>query len=158
VYKFKIESRNLYGYSTTFSNEVLIRAASIPTPPQSLANNAAVTASGTVGLTWSAPSSNGGSPIIDYQVSYKTGTSAFTVLATGITTTSHTASGLTPDFIYTFKVAARSLVGLSQDSTEASVRAAAIPSVPAAPTTTVNTNVSVTISWAAPHNGGSAIS
>jgi len=66
VYKFKVESRNSYGYSTSFSNEVSIRAAAIPTAPQSLANNAAVTASGTVGLTWSAPSSNGGSVVIDY--------------------------------------------------------------------------------------------
>ena len=27
VYKFKVESRNAYGYSTSFSNEVSIRAA-----------------------------------------------------------------------------------------------------------------------------------
>jgi len=33
VYKFKVESRNAYGYSTSFSNEVSIRAASIPTAP-----------------------------------------------------------------------------------------------------------------------------
>jgi len=145
VYKFKVESRNVFGYSLTFSNEVSIRAASVPTPPQSLANNAVVTASGTVGLTWAAPSSNGGSPIIDYQISFKTGTAAFTVLATGVTTTSYTASSLTPDAIYTFKVTARTLVGLGQDSSEVSIRAATIPSVQAAPTTIVNTNVSVTI-------------
>ena len=56
VYKFKVESRNAFGFSTSFSNEVSIRAASVPTAPQTLANNAAVTASGTVGLTWVAPS------------------------------------------------------------------------------------------------------
>ena len=58
VYKFKVESRNAFGYSTSFSNEVSIRAASVPTAPLSLANNVAVTASGTVGLTWMAPSSD----------------------------------------------------------------------------------------------------
>jgi len=109
-----------------------------------------VTASGTVGLNWQAPSSNGGSPLIDYQISYKTGNAAFQVLASGITTTSYTASALTSDVIYTFKVAARTLVGLGADSTEVAIRAAAVPNVPAAPTTAVNTNVSVTINWAAP--------
>jgi len=46
---------------------------------------------------------------------------------------------------------------LGTDSSEVSIRAAAKPNVPAAPSTTVNTNVSVTISWTAPSNGGSAI-
>jgi len=157
VYKFKVESRNAYGYSTSFSNEVSIRAASIPTAPQSLSNNVAVTASGTVGLTWLAPASNGGSPIIDYQISYKTFAASYSVLATGVTATSFTASTLTADVIYTFKVAARNLNGLGADSNEVSIRASAIPNVPAAPTTAVNTNVSVTISWVAPSNGGSVI-
>jgi len=104
------------------------------------------------------PTSNGGSPIIDYQISYKTVASAYLVLATGITTTSYTASALTPDVIYTFKVTARNLVGLGADSLEVTIRAATIPSVPAAPTTSVNSNISVTISWLAPFNGGSTIS
>ena len=78
------------------------------------------------------------------------------MLATGIATTSYTASSLTADVIYTFRVTARTLVGLGADS-ELSVRAAAKPSVPAAPFTFVNTNVSVTIIWVAPYNGGSAI-
>ncbi len=112
VYKFKVESRNAFGFSTSFSNEVSIRAASVPTAPQTLANNPAVTASGTVGLIWLAPSSDGGSPVIDYQVSFKTGAAAFSVLATGIPSTSYTASLLTADTIYTFKVTARTLVGL----------------------------------------------
>jgi len=81
----------------------------------------------------------------------------FAVLASGITTTSYTATNLTPDSIYTFKVSARNLVGLGSDSSEVAVRAAAIPNVPAAPTTVANLNVSVTISWVAPSNGGSAI-
>ena len=122
-----------------------------------MANNAAVTASGTVGLTWVAPSSNGGSPVIDYQISYKTGAAAFSVLATGIPSTSFTASSLTADVIYIFKVTARTFVGLGEDSSELSVRAAAKPNFLAAPATAVNTNFSLRISWVAPFNGGSAI-
>ena len=153
----KGSSKNAFGFSTTYSNEVSIRAASRPTAPQSLTNNAAVTESGIVGLTWSAVASTGGSPVIDYQISYKPAGGSYSVLATGVTTTSYTASSLTADVIYTFKVTARNLVGLGADSSELSVRAAAKPGVPAAPATTVNTNVSVTISWVAPSNGGSAI-
>ena len=79
------------------------------------------------------------------------------MLATGIPTASYTASSLTADVIYTFKITARTLVGLGADSAELSIRAAAKPNVPAAPATSVNTNVSVTITWSAPFNGGSAI-
>jgi len=90
-------------------------------------------------------------------VSYKTGAAAFSVLATGITTTSFIANSLTADVIYTFKVTARTLVGFGPDSSEVAIRASAIPNAPLAPTTSVNINVSVTISWVAPFNGGSQI-
>ena len=157
VYKFRIESRNAFGFSPSYSNEVSIRAASLPTAPQTLSNNAAVTASGIVGLTWSAVSYDGGSPVIDYLISSKIGAGSYSVLATGIQATSYTASSLTADVVYTFKITARTQVGLGADSSELSVRAAAKPAVPAAPSTSANTNVSVTITWSAPSNGGSAI-
>ncbi len=66
IYKFKIESRNAYGFSTSFSSEVQIMAATVPTVPQSLANDALITAAGIVGFTWSPVSYDGGSPVIDY--------------------------------------------------------------------------------------------
>ena len=110
-----------------------------------------------IGLSWSAVISDGGSPVIVYQLSSQIGEGSYSVLASGIPTTSYTASSLTADVVYSFKVTARTIVGLGADSSELSVRAAAKPSVPAAPSTTVNTNVSVTITWSAPSNGGSAI-
>ena len=79
------------------------------------------------------------------------------MLASGIPATSYTASSLTADVVYTFKVSARNLIGYGADSSEVSIRAAAKPNVPTAPSTAVNTNISVTISWVAPFNGGSAI-
>jgi hypothetical protein len=66
IYKFIVVSRNAFGESLTPSNEVSILAASIPTSPLNLANDAIVTASGIVGLTWTNPTSDGGSPVIDY--------------------------------------------------------------------------------------------
>jgi len=73
-----------------------------------------------------------------------------------VTTTSYTATGLTADTVYAFKVEARNVVGFSAESSSVSIRAAAIPSTPAAPTTTRNGN-NVDIAWTAPSNGGSAI-
>ena len=97
VYKFKVESRNAFGFSSIASNEVSIRAASIADAPTNLANNVIVTAKGVIGLTWSAGASNGGSPIVDYRVNFHTGSNAFVVLSTGITQTSFTATGLVAD-------------------------------------------------------------
>ena len=120
-----------------------------------MANNVAVTAAGIVGLTWSAATSDGGSPVIDYQVSYMPAGGIYSVLATGIAATSFTVGSLTADAFYTFKVTARNLIGLGPDSNEVIVRAAGKPSVPAAPITSVNSNISVTITWVAPADGGS---
>jgi hypothetical protein len=135
VYKFVIKSMNAFGESTNFSNEVSIIAASVPAAPLTLTNDATVTASGIVGLTWTTPTSDGGSPVIDYQISSKIGTGAFSVLESGITTASYTTSSLTADVVYTFKVKARNLVGVGADSSEVDVRAAAIPNKPRPPST-----------------------
>ena len=87
VYNFKVKSRNAFGDSSSstgvpiFSNIVtIVSLAVVPTAPISLANNAAATASGIVGLTWLAVASDGGSPVIDYQISYKSGSGAYKVL------------------------------------------------------------------------------
>ena len=157
IYKFKVESRNAFGYSTTYSNEVSIRAASISEIPINLANNVAITASGVVGLTWSAGASSGGSPVIDYRISYRAGSDAYTILANAVTTTAYTASSLVANTIYTFKIEARNAVGYSDFSSEVSVRAAARPSTPTAPTTSVITNTGVVITWVAPFDGGSPL-
>jgi titin len=122
-----------------------------------LTNDVAVTASGIVGLTWTPPNSDGGSPVIDYKISYKIATGEYSLPVT-VLTTSYTASSLTAGVVYTFKVAARSSVGLGVDSSELNVRAAAIPGVPASPSTTVVSNTGVTITWVAPaEDGGSPI-
>ena len=163
VYNFKVKSRNTFGDSSSspgvpiFSNIVtIVSLAVVPTAPISLANNAAATASGIVGLTWLAVASDGGSPVIDYQISYKSGAEAYKVLAQGITTTNYTESLLTSDVVYTFKVTARNSIGYGAESTSVNVRAAAKPDVPDAPTT-VNSKTGIEITWKAPKNGGSVI-
>ena len=69
TYTFKIESRNLVGYSD-YSNTVAILAAQIPDPPIYLADVPAATKADRIGLVWQPPIFNGGSPIIDYRLWY----------------------------------------------------------------------------------------
>ena len=157
LYKFKVESRNIFGYSTLYSNEATIRAAKLPDAPISLANNAVVTASGVINLTWLPGTYDGGSPIIDYRLSYRMGSDSYVVLATGVLPASFTATSLTADTIYTFKIESRNLIGYSVFSPEISIRAAARPSLPVAPATATISNTGVIIQWTAPYNGGSPI-
>ena len=62
--------------------------------------------------------------VIDYKISYKFGGGAYSVLATGITKKFFTATSLTTDVIYTFKVNARNSVGYGDDSVELNLAAA----------------------------------
>lgn len=117
-----------------------------------------MTESGTVGLTWTEGAYNGGSPIIDYRLSYDQSTGVWIELATGVSTTSYSAMSLTPDAIYAFRVEARNSVGYSASpSAEVSVRAAAKPTEPSAPSTVTVSNSDVTVSWTPPYDGGSTI-
>ena len=116
-----------------------------------------MTASGIIGIQWQAGSYNGGSPVIDYQILYRAESDAYNVLASGVTTTSYTATSLVADTLYTFKILSRNLVGNSAYSSEILIRAAARPATPTAPTTSVISNTNVVITWAVPDNGGSVI-
>jgi hypothetical protein len=107
-------------------------------------------------LTWSAGAFDGASDVIDYRITYDQGTGTWTTLEETVTTTSYTATSLTADTIYAFKVEARNLVGHSVESSSISIRAAGVPYTPAAPTTTQN-GVNVDIAWTAPFDGGSAL-
>jgi hypothetical protein len=66
----RIVATNFYGdspYSPSGSGAVMII---MPDAPINLANNLAVTNKQTIGITWTNGYSNGGSPVIDYRVSY----------------------------------------------------------------------------------------
>jgi len=83
-------------------------------------------------MTWTAPTVIGGSPILDYRISYDQGTSTYVVLAQGITTLFYQTSPiLTPNTVYKFKVESRNEFGYSLSfSNEVSIRAASIPTAP----------------------------
>jgi hypothetical protein len=92
----KVKATNIVGDSgkSTEGNGAVILTS--PDAPLTLANNEATTSATTISMTWSAGLADGGTPVIDYRVNYKlSSASEFTVLDTGITTTSYTTTALT---------------------------------------------------------------
>ena len=67
TYKFKVQARTIVGLGTE-SAEFSIIAASTPGIPTSLNRDNVNTSKTQVAFTWVAPSSNGGSAIIDYTI------------------------------------------------------------------------------------------
>ena len=127
-------------------------AATVPGAPSNLVATAGDT---TVQLTWTAPSSDGGSPITGYTV---TGSPGGTCSTTGATTC--TASGLTNGTPYTFHVTATNAVGTGPESNAASATPQAAATVPGAPTNLAATagDTTVQLTWTAPtDDGGSPI-
>jgi hypothetical protein len=134
-------------------------APTAPGPPTSLT---ATATNGAVALSWSAPSSNGGSPILGYNVYQGTSPGAESATAlngvTPINATTYSVSGLTNGTTYYFTVASVNAYG-STTSTEASATPVSlgVPGSPTLKSATANSS-SVTLAWGAPSsNGGSAI-
>jgi hypothetical protein len=68
--------------------------------------------------------------VIDYTVSYDQSTGVYVTLASSLTSTTYTAIGLVGGNTYSFKVQARSAVGLSVLSSVATILCASVPNAP----------------------------
>ncbi|NBW22626.1 MAG: fibronectin type III domain-containing protein, partial [Caulobacteraceae bacterium] len=104
AYTFRVAAVNVIGTSSYSSTASATPVAGVPGQPTALA----ATASGTtVSLSWTAPSSNGGSSILSYTVQYSTDGSTWTTASpTFPTATTATVSGLANATNYYFRVAA----------------------------------------------------
>jgi hypothetical protein len=88
-------------------------------------NNAAITTAYQIGLQWTPGAFDGGSPVIDYRVSYAVYPSTdFVVFSDTVTDDYVTVTGLDAGVTYTFYAEARNLVGYSPLSDTVTVLAA----------------------------------
>ena len=149
TYYYKVAAVNIAGEGEK-SNEASARPATIPGQPTGLA---AVPADRQVSLTWSAPASNGGSPITNYSIYRGTTSGGETLLVTIGNVLSHVDPGLTNGITYYYTVAAINGVGQGPNSTETSATPLAVPTEPLNLQATSG-NGQVTLTWSAPLSDG----
>jgi hypothetical protein len=152
---YTLSANNTNGTTTATANITVSPAATTSTPPQSLS---ATPHNTSVSLSWSAPSSNGGSSITQYLVYDRfTGSSTFAQVATtSFSVTTSSVTSLTNGQSYDFEVVAQNGVGTSTASNIASSTPYTIPSVPTGVSATAG-NAEATISFTPGSNGGSSI-
>jgi len=121
------------------------------------------TASGAtiINLSWSAPTSNGGSAIIGYRIEVSatsTGTWSNLVSNTNSTATTYAHTNLAPVTIRYYRVRAINRVGPGAASTvaNATTGAATAPGAPTGLTATAAGQTAINLSWTAPTNNGGA--
>ncbi len=134
TYYYVVRAVNALGESAN-SNEVSVTPATVPSAPQNLQ---AVAGNGQVTLSWSAPVSDGGSPLIEYRVYRSTTSGSGYVLvasvADGVTT--YTDDSVSNGVTYYYVVRAVNALGESANSNEVSVTLRASSS--STPSTTTN--------------------
>lgn len=112
-----MSATNLIGDSLTSGTLANVVAASLPSAPVRFARASTVTAIGTaITMQWTAPTDNGGSAIVSYQLMWNGGVIGGSVPADNLGVTSalvtfYTQSGLTKGRTYHFTVAAVNEVG-----------------------------------------------
>jgi len=162
TYFFTVTALNANGESVA-SSEVSAMPSSSATVPGAPIGLGATPGNGSAGLSWSAPSSDGGSAVTGYNV-YE-GTSAGGESPTPVNPTplaanasSFTATGLTNGTTYFFTVKALNSIGEGAASNEASATptGGGGPTVPGAPTSVTATagNKHVSVAWSPPSSDG----
>ena len=160
AYRFRVAAVNAAGNGPDSAQSALVTP--VPAPPPGVPTAVQATAGDrSVALSWTAPSSDGGSAITSYRITPYIGAVAQTPVATGSAATSRTLTGLSNGTTYTFRVAATNASGTGANSTASAPVTPAPPTTPGAPTGVTGSprDRAVALTWAAPaSNGGSPIS
>lgn len=157
----KIVAQNTYGDSafSDAGNGGLVKL--VPDAPINLQNDPVTTDAFKIKFTWQEGVSNGGMPVIDFDIYYDKGTSSWELLEEAVSDLFYTTTvALTPDVIYSFKVTARNSVGDSLQSEPVAIRAAKVPDAPVTLTNVpeITTAYQVGLAWSeGAYNGGSAV-
>lgn len=154
TYSFRVAAETEWGIGE-YSEPITATPFTTPGAPTSVAGTGA---DSSVSLSWSAPSSNGGSAVTDYLIEYASGGSYSTFLDGQSSNTSTSVTGLTNGTAYTFRVSAINAAGTGLASTASSgLTPLTVPSVPQNLSATAS-NQTVVLNWSAPSsNGGSSI-
>src|SRR5205809_1658480 len=162
TYCYQVSAVNNVGEGPR-SNEASATPTAPAGPPGAPQGLVATAGDATVTLTWSAPSSNGGSPITNYRIYRGTSSNGETLKATIGNVLTYTDTSVTNGVTYYYQVSAMNGAGEGPRSNEASATPSAPPppsTPPSAPTNLVATvgNAQVGLTWQAPaSNGGSPI-
>ena len=151
TYTFKVRASNASGSGPLSAASNSVTPATVPGSPL---NVTATAGNLSAMIAWSAPVSNGGSTITGFTATSSPGGLTRTV---GGSTLATTVSGLTLGTKYTFTVVATNAVGPSVPSPASNqITAVTLPSAPTAPFATASGGSAI-LSWAAPADGGLAI-
>ena len=155
-YSFKVRAKNPVGGEGPESNEATAVPVTVPSAPQTFD---ATAGNGRVRLDWTAPSSDGGNPIVRYEFRYKAGSGSFTTWATvpgsNINTTTHNVTGLTNGTVHTFEVRAATSTHKGVAASDTATPMAVKPDKPSV--TVENRPESLYVSWSVSDDGGSQI-
>jgi hypothetical protein len=153
----KITAYNAYGVSdeSEVGGGALIQL--VPDAPVNLQNDELETLDDRIGITWDDGPSNGGTPIIDYEVWIDQAADDWIALADSLVEREYIATSLYSGQTYQLKVRARNSVGYGDFSLPISILAAQVPDMPLPPTTSIKDRWEVVIDWTAPYSGGSPI-
>lgn len=124
TYSIAVRAVNVNGPGS-WSNVTSVTTLGTASPPGAPQNLAATAGDGQVSLSWSAPGSDGGSPITRYEYSVFDGTSWTGFVTTGGTVTAYVVTGLANGTAYSFRVRAVSDAGAGTASDAASATPAA---------------------------------
>jgi len=154
AYTFTVTATNFDGTGPSSTPTSSVTPATTPTAPSAVG---AVGANASIDVTWSAPTSDGGSAVTGYTATASPGGRSCTWSSGPLDCT---VTGLTDGTAYTFTVTATNAKGtgpMSASSAPVTPSAATAPGAPTAVRTTPGTG-SVTMSWSAPAtDGGSSI-
>ena len=128
-------------------------SGNVPDVPTALA---LTPADGQLGVSWTAPTNNGGSAITGYSVQYRTGSGNWSDWTHGGTATTATITGLTNGTAYQVRVRTVNKIGNGSWSNSVVGTPAGLPAAPAAPTL-AESDQQLTVTWISPVNNGAAI-